>query len=276
MSDISHGSGGSSTLTLNPVLEQMASHRSVRSFDRERPLPEHTLETLIEAAQRSSTSSNMQIWSAVVVTDPEKRTLLRSYCRDQAFVEEAPLFLLFCGDTYRLREVATRQGYAFNYSRIDFLLAATIDAALACQNAALAAESMGLGCCMVGGVRNRARDVASLFELPKGVYGTIGLAVGYAKQVNNVKARLPANVVAHVDRYSTTHLADGVAQYDRMMAATSIYEGRRVAIPGVTPEPTSDTACYGWVEHTARRLARGNARRSDLGPFLQDCGFVLE
>ena len=260
----------------NPVLDRIAAHRSVRFFDTERPLPERTLETMIEAAQRSSTSSNMQIWSVIVVADPRKRAVLRTYCRNQAFVEEAPLFLLFCADAYRLREVAARQGHAFNYSRIDFLLAATIDAAIACQNAALAAESMGLGCCMVGGVRNQARDVAALFELPKGVYGVVGLAAGYAKRVNDVKPRLPSNVVVHVDRYSTAHLADGVAQYDGVMAATGIYEGRRVAIEGVTPEPDRDTGRYGWAEHTARRLARGNARRKDLGPFLRDCGFVLE
>ena len=260
----------------NPVLDQIAAHRSVRFFDLSRPLPERTLETLIEAAQRSSTSSNMQIWSVIVVADPRKRAVLRSYCRGQAFVEEAPLFLLFCADTFRLREVAERQGHAFNYSRIDLLLAATIDAALACQNAALAAESIGLGCCMVGGVRNQARDVAALFELPKGVYGVVGLAVGYARQVNDLKPRLPSNVVVHVDGYSTAHLDEGVAQYDGVMASTGIYDGRRVAIEGVTPEPSSDNAHYGWAEHTARRLARGNARRKDLGPFLRDCGFVLE
>jgi FMN reductase [NAD(P)H] len=260
----------------NPVLDQIAAHRSVRFFDASRPLPEGTLETLVRSAQRSSTSSNMQIWSVVVVADPQKRATLRSYCRDQAFVKEAPLFLLFCADTYRLREVAARQGYAFNYSRIDLLLAATIDAALACQNAALAAESMGLGCCMVGGVRNQARDVSALFELPRGVYGVVGLAVGYAKQANETKPRLPSEVVVHVDRYTTAHLADGVTEYDGVMAATGIYDGRRVAIDGVTPDPQSDIAHYGWAEHTARRLARGNARRKDLGPFLRDCGFVLE
>jgi nitroreductase len=260
----------------NPVLDQMAAHRSVRFFDTTRPLPEGTLATLVEAAQHASTSSNMQIWSVVAVADPAKRATLRSYCRNQAFVEEAPLFLVFCADTFRLREVAARQGHAMNYSRIDFVLAATIDAALACQNASLAAESMGLGCCMVGGVRNQARDVAALLELPAGVYGVVGLAVGYPREVNGVKPRLPPNVVIHVDRYSCERLAEGVAHYDGVMAATGIYDGRRVTIEGVTPDPACDTGHSGWAEHTPRRLARGNARRSDLGPFLRDCGFVLE
>jgi nitroreductase len=259
-----------------PVMELMRRHRSVRFFDTERPLPEGTTETLVAAAQASSTSSNMQMWSVVIVADADKRRTLRSYCRNQAFVEEAPLFLVFCADTYRLRVVAQRQGYSVNYSRVDFLLAAAIDSAIACQSAAVAAESLGLGCCMVGGVRNRARDVGNLLALPPGVFGTIGLAVGYPRRLNDLKPRLPQNVVVHTDRYSAEHFDEGIARYDAAMAKTGIYDGRRVQVADVTPPPEQDTAHYGWAEHTGRRLQRGNASRRDLGCFLKDQGFVLE
>jgi nitroreductase len=264
------------TMPKTPVTEQMAQHRSVRFFDTTRPLPEGTLETLVGAAQAASTSSNMQIWSVIVVADRDKRRTLCGHCRNQAFIDEAPLFLLFCADTYRLRWLAERQGYAMNYSRIDFLLAAAIDSALACQNAALAAESLGLGTCMVGGVRNKAREVAQLFELPPGVFGTIGLAVGWPRRINNVKPRVPPSVVVHTDRYSTANFEQGIAAYDAVMAATGIYDGRRVRVPGVTPEPDEDLAHYGWAEHTGRRLQRGNAGRQAMGAFLREWGFVLD
>lgn len=259
-----------------PVIDQMAAHRSVRFFDTERPLPEETLTTLVAAAQHASTSSNMQIWSVVAISDPQKRKLMRSYCKNQAFVEEAPLFMVFCADTHRLRWLATRQDYRFNYGRLDFLLAAAIDSALACQNAALAAESLGLGCCMVGGVRNKPREVAELLGLPPGVFGTIGLAVGYAERLNNLKPRLPQNVLLHTDRYSTEHFEEGVTAYDAVMAATGIYDGRRVRVDGITPDPEYDTAHYGWAEHTGRRLQRGNTGRQGLAAFLRDWDFVLD
>ena len=260
----------------SPVTDQMAAHRSVRFFDTERAVPEGTLAALVDAAQHASTSSNMQMWSVVVIDDREKRKVMRSYCRNQAFVEEAPLFMVFCADTYRLRMVAARQRYRFNYSRIDLLLAATIDSALACQNAALAAESLGLGCCMVGGVRNKARDVAVLLDLPRGVFGTIGLAVGYPKHINQIKPRLARNVVLHPDRYTTEHFEEEVARYDAVMAASGIYDRRRVNVEGVTPDPEQDNGHYGWAEHTGRRLERGNAGRHALGSFLRDWEFVLE
>src|SRR4051812_17641268 len=87
--------GMTSTLR-TPVIDQMAVHRSVRHFDTERPVPEGTLATLVAAAQHASTSSNMQIWSVVAIADPEKRKAMRAYCKNQAFIEEAPLFLVFC------------------------------------------------------------------------------------------------------------------------------------------------------------------------------------
>lgn len=260
----------------NAVLDAMASHRSVRFFDAERPVGEATLAQIVDAAQRASTSSNMQLWSVIAVRDPAKRKQIREVCRGQAFVEESPLFLVFCADTYRLRRVADCRDYGFSYGGVDLLLAATVDSALACQNATLAAESLGLGCCMVGGVRNKPLDMARLLELPQGVYACVGLAVGYPARVNAVKPRLPPEVVLHSDRYSTSNHEEGMARYDKTMEATGIYENRRVRVAGVTPDPSQDVAPYGWIEHTARRLARGNQGRRTMGAFLRAQGFELE
>ena len=260
----------------NPVIDLMTRHVSVRHFDTSRPLPEGTLEMMIASAQSAPTSSNFQSWSVIVVRDPEKKQKMMELCDNQAFVGQAPLFLAFCADTYRHKYVTSKQGYKFGSDYLELLLVSTIDSALAAQNAALAAESMGLGCCMVGAIRNKAREVAQLLELPKGVYATIGLAVGYPARKNDVRPRLPQSVVVHEDKYSTEHYDRELEAYDRRMAQTDTYVGRRVRIPGVTPEPDQDTGHYGWLEHTARRMARGNEFRRDLAPFLQEHGFVLK
>lgn len=259
-----------------PVIDQMARHSSVRSFDSERTLPDGLTSVLVAAAQSGSTSSNFQSWSVVEVVDPTRKRHMRELCDDQAFVEEAPLFLAFCADVYRHKWVTDRQGYAFGSDYLELLLVSVIDSAIACQNASLAAESLGLGCCMVGAIRNRPREVAAYLDLPKGVFATIGLAIGHPTDRNEVKPRLPQRAVWHRERYSMEPLEGAVSEYDERMAQTSIYKGRRVPVEGVTPAPEDDSGHYGWMEHTARRMARGNYLRRDLAAFLRSHGFVLD
>jgi FMN reductase [NAD(P)H] len=260
----------------NPVIDQIARHVSVRSFDSSRPVPGEMVPVIVAAAQSASTSSNFQSWSVVQVTDPERKHQMRVLCNDQGFIDEAPLFLAFCADISRHRWVTERQGYKFGSDYLDLLMISVVDSALACGNAQLAAESMGLGCCMVGAIRDNPREVSDLLELPQRVFATIGLAVGYPASKNEVKPRLPQSVVLHRERYSTEALAQGVAEYDERMAGTGIYDGRRVRVPGVTPEAEEDTGRYGWAEHTARRMIRGNLLRRRLAPFLREKGFSLE
>jgi len=260
----------------NAVIDQIVRHSSVRDFDPNRPVPDDLVRVLVAAAQSASTSSNFQSWSVVQVTDPDRKHSLRVLSNDQPFIDQAPLFLVFCADIFRHRWVTQRQGYSFGSDYMDLLLVAVIDSALACQNAALAAESLGLGCCFVGSIRDNPGQVSDLLELPPGCFATVGLAVGYPTRQNEVKPRLPQSVVWHRERYSTEHLESGVAAYDARMMQTRIYKNRRVEIPGVTPEPDQDIGPYGWAEHTARRMAKGNHLRRGMGGFLREKGFSLD
>ena len=60
-----------------------------------------------------------------------------------------------------------------------------------------------------------------------------------------------------------------MADYDRVMAASGIYGGRQVPMPG-KPEVMQD---YGWTEHSARRVAQ--ALRTDLRGVLEGQGYAL-
>ncbi len=237
----------------DPVLDLLASHASCRSFRRD-PLPAGTLEKLIVAGQSAPTSSNLQAYSIVAVEDQARKDTLMKLCGNQRMVGECPLFLVFCPDIYRLRYVSERQGYPFGAKFLEMFLLASVDTALVIQNVAIAAEAMGLGSCMCGSIRNDPKAVNDLLGLPPGVFALVGLCVGYAAQTLEVKARLPMNTVLHREQYQVDHLADGVAMYDRQMAESRTYDGRRVSIAGEPVTGRSDD--YGWAEHTARRLSR--------------------
>ena len=86
-------------------------------------------------------------------------------------------------------------GAALDYT--EMFVTAAIDASLAGQNAAVAAESLGLGICYVGGARNHPQELAALLNLPPRVIALFGLAVGWPVDgdTSEIKPRLPQSGV---------------------------------------------------------------------------------
>jgi nitroreductase len=262
----------------NPVLETLLSHRSVRHY-RDIPVSEAALDLILEAAQRAPTGSNMQSYSIIVVDDRDRREKLCAHCANQRFIAECGVFLVFCADISRLIEVCERQGYRYRADHLNSILVAHGDALIACQNAAVAAESMGFGTCMAGVVRRQPQAISDLLDLPRHVFATVGLAIGIAGEDKGLKPRLPRRVVVSRDRYSTRHQEEDLLAYDRTMCRSGIYHGRFEDIAEVDPdlEETFTDETYGWFEHTARRLAGDNQEeKRGLGQFLVGKGFSRE
>ena len=207
----------------NETLDLLLAHRSIRAY-RPDALPHGTLETLASAAQSAATSSNMQMWSMIAVTDMSVKAELARASQNQKHIEQCPLFLVFVADLSRNRRVGERA--AKELPSLDYLesfLVAAIDAALAAQNAVIAAESLGLSTVYIGALRNDPQRVAALLGLPPETLGVFGLCVGYAdaKAVHEVKPRLPqANVLFH-GRYGVTNEAEKIATYNKDMGAFS-------------------------------------------------------
>ncbi|KAJ3521554.1 hypothetical protein NM208_g13239 [Fusarium decemcellulare] len=179
----------------NPTISRLLEHVSVRHFLRDDRLPDGTLNTLMAAAQSASTGSMLQSWSVVAVTDPDRKSRVAMLCGDQDFIHQAPLFLLFSADLGRLADASDRHGY---------------------PNATIAAESLGLGMCYVGGARNNARDLADYLNLPHRVVGLFGMAVGKADPayLNSRKPRLPMNEVVHQDTWKSEDRAKRIVKYE--------------------------------------------------------------
>ncbi len=186
-----------------PVLDAMLSHRSVRHFVRD-ALPEHTLETLVAAAQSAPTSSNLQTWSVIAVESQERREALANLVGPQKHLAVAPLVLVFLADLSRIERLGQAQGrdpVGLHY--LDTFLMGVIDAALAAQNAVVAAEAMGLGTVYVGGMRNQPEEVAKVLGTPANVFPVFGLVVGRSDPAKPaaIKPRLPQSAVLHREQY---------------------------------------------------------------------------
>lgn len=252
-----------------PTLAQIHRHTSVRAYKPD-PVPPELIETVVAAAQRSSTSSNLQTYSVVAVTDAGTRSRLATLCGGQAHVAQAPVFLVWCADLSRLERICQLRGYEASSRYVESFLIAVIDAAIASQTAALASESLGLGICYIGGIRNQPLAVIELLALPLRVFPVTGMTLGWPAAEPLVRPRLPLRAVLHWERYDLAGEPDALAEYDRTMIGTGIYRGRQVAVPGVEDEVED----YGWLEHSARRATR--LARTDLAEVLRQQGFGLE
>lgn len=206
----------------NDTLALLMSHRSVRSFVPD-PVPDGTLETLVAAAQSAATSSNLQTWSVVAVSDPEVRKQLAVVAGNQKHIEVCPIFLVFLADTSRLARLSAAEGKELvGLPYLESFLVASIDAALAAQNAVVAAESLGLSTVYIGALRNDVTRVSQLLGLPAGAAPVFGLCVGHAApgRGGEVKPRLPQDAVLHRGTYDAED-AGHRAAYDPRMAEFS-------------------------------------------------------
>lgn len=200
----------------NDVLATILSHRSVRSY-LGGELPDGTLDLLIAAAQSAASSSNLQCWSVVAVEDPARKSRLAKLAASQNHIAECPLFLVWLADLARHGRIAEdRRVEPEALAYIETLVSAIVDAALAAQNAVLAAESLGLGTVYIGAIRNQPEAVAAELNLPSHILPVFGLCVGYPDPARPayIKPRLVQSAVLHREQYAADAYRDAVADYD--------------------------------------------------------------
>lgn len=251
---------------LGPLIEHMLDHRSVRAYLPD-PVTDAELAAIVAAAQSAASSSNLNVWSVIAVRDPERRARLAELAGDQAHVRAAPLQLVWLADLARLRRIAGGLGRpAEGLDYLEMFLTAVIDAALAAQNGALAAESLGLGMVYIGGMRDHPEEVAELLGLPPGVFAVFGMCVGRPDPAHPaaIKPRPPQSVVLHHERYSLTAQDAGIEAYDHAMAR--FYEAQQMKVRGT------------WSVHSSRRVAGPEtlSGRDRLVEALHALGFELK
>ena len=248
----------------NETIAVMLDHRSVRSYKPD-PLPPGALETLIAAAQSAATSSNMQWWSAVAITDPEKKKVLAEVAGGQKHIEQCPVFIAWVADMSRNQRISDAEKTAFETMPwLETFMVACIDAALAAQNAVVAVQSIGLRTVYIGAMRNDPIRVAKLLDLPHQSFVVFGLCVGYAteKGEGEVKPRLPQSTVLHHERYDATNEAAQRKVYDAEMSRFSARHELQAAT---------------WTQRVLNRLAplKSMNGRETIRASLAKLGFEI-
>ncbi|MFB5661756.1 oxygen-insensitive NADPH nitroreductase [Alteribacillus sp. HJP-4] len=249
---------------MNNTIRTILNHRSVRHF-KSTPVPESEMTTIIEAAQAASTSSFLQAYSIIAVTEKELKQKLAEAAGNQEYVEHNGAFLVFCADMNRAGKAAdmTEKNIEKSVSSTEGFMVSIIDAALAAQNAAIAAESSGLGICYIGGIRNDLPAVSEWLDIPDYVLPLFGMAIGYPESVEDQKPRLPHKAVVHYNRYNN----DSEAIY-------KILEKYDTTIFQYYQSRSRGRKKLNWTGQITSMLEKG--RRLYMNEFVKQKGFIQE
>lgn len=265
----------------NETIATLLAHRSVRRFiDAE--VTEREVATMIAAAQSASSSSNLQLWSVVEVRNPETKVKIAELAgTDGAHLAAAPVVLFWVADLARATQVygdvvadpaaypevsaeALADSAAGTALNLETTLVAFGDALIAAQNAAVAAEALGLGICYLGSIRNDVPGLASALGLPDHSFVAVGLTVGRPnpERPTRIKTRLPIAAVWHRERYDLAGQRAAVAAYEQ--AATQFYTGQ-----GMAPS---------WIQRNIARLFARTAigKRTRMAQWIEERGLGVK
>lgn len=237
------------------TLLTLLSHRSQRTY-LDRPVDPELLRLLMACALSSPSKSDLQQADIIHVRDPSKRAAFAELIPSMPWVGVAPVFLVFCGNGRRIRQLSELRGKPFANDHLDAFFNATVDAAIVMATFINAAEAAGLGCCPISAVRNHCHAVNELLELPDLVFPVAGMCVGYPNEEGRMSQRLPLEVTTHTDVFDETRLEDQVETYDRRRAAEMPESERHL-----------------WSEAKARQYSE--PQRADFGAYIRDRGFNL-
>lgn len=134
---------------------------------------------------------------------------------NQVWVDQAPVFLLFCADFNRAKIAAEKNGEELILTdSVESVLVGATDVGIALGTAIAAAESMGLGTVPIGGARRNPEELIKLLNIPPLVFPVCGLVLGHPADPSAKKPRLPKEAVYHEESYKQEHLRELIDQYD--------------------------------------------------------------
>lgn len=255
-----------------PTTELLARHRSRRAY-RDESVGDAQLRWLVDSARRSSTSSFIQACTIVAVRDPARRARIAALCSDQEHIKQAPVFLAIVADLRRIARACERHEKRVNADTLEIFVEATIDAAIVGQSLCLAAESEGLGACMIGAARNHPRELAALLDLPRHAYVVFGMTIGWPADDPELRERLPLDAVLHMEHYDDARTDSALAAADASLRAWSRRVNARMA-----PGAKRIDEARGWSDRMAFLFGgdRPHKGRQNLGPELREMGFSLD
>ncbi len=180
---------------MNETIQAILNRRSIRNFS-DKPLSQAEIDQLVAVALASPTAMNRQLWEYRFITSQDLISELNRAVIDR-FRET--------GNQAALDRIASRHKSIFYGAPLVVAIAmppehyTAVDAGIAVQNLAIAAQSMGLGSCIIGMAAaafegETGKQPLEEMDWPEGFQFAISIAIGHPAMNKEAPERHPEKV----------------------------------------------------------------------------------
>lgn len=248
----------------NPVIDSLVQRKSIRKYTTLQPDNE-VIETIARAGQQAPFA--YQLCSVLLSRQADQNPF------------QAPLYFTICVDAYRFELIMAKRGWKTGSNDLSLLVIGIQDAALMAQNMVIAAQSLGLGSCFLGGVPYQSKEIIRKYRLPARVFPLVGLAMGYPASDPPVRPRFPLEYTLFEDEYpefSEEDIRQAMLAMDNGYLAQDYYRKANYIIPLEDGRPelfTFDN--YSWTEHISRKMGQWQKSPKSILAAFERCGFHI-
>lgn len=175
-------------------LELVSSRQSDRVYDKDKEVEPEKLERILEAARLAPSACNAQPWRFVVITDKELTIKVGKAAAGlgmNKFAKDAPVHILVIEES---ANISSKLGGKVKGKHFPL-----IDLGIATAHISLAAESEGLGSCILGWFDEK--EIKKLTGIPSGKRVLLDIVIGYPAKEKRKKIRKTADKVISYNKY---------------------------------------------------------------------------
>lgn len=248
----------------NQVIETLLQHKSIRKYQEQMPTDE-MIQTIVRTGQQAAFASQMY---SVLLTRKGKIPF------------GAPLLFTICIDIHKLETIMAKRGWNVVTNDISLLLFGAQDASLMAQNMIVAAESLGLGTCLLGAAPYRAKQIQEEYKLPERVFPLVQLVIGYPAEDPAPRPRYPLDFTLFEDEYpefDEETIGRAMAEMDEGYMGQNYYRNANAKIE--LEDGKKDIYSYenyGWTEHISRKWGQWHQDPKTIEEPLAKCGFKVK
>ena len=188
-------------MSIQDIDTYFATRRTIRAYDPEREIDPSLIRSLITKAAHAPNTGNMQLYSAVLTTNPDEIRAMAPAHFSQPAITRAKAVVTFCLDLRRYHSWCVLGGAQPGLNNLQGYTWAVMDTAIFAQQFVTLAELAGLGTCYLGTTTYNAPMIASQLHLPQGVVPLLTVTLGYPAEEPELSERLGTGVILHEGTY---------------------------------------------------------------------------